>query len=101
MKTQSCLYEFPPKPISGRKSCPELTDEPDYKKYGWLYENDKHDIRANGTGVVVSNREWGYNLVDFQSLVKVGVDFKAQCTGCISYLEFKFFMGKQSAIVIY
>jgi len=74
------LYEVPPKPISGKKSCPELMDEPDYKKYGWLYENDKHDIRANGTGVVVSNREWGYNLVDFQSLVKVGVDFKAQCT---------------------
>merc|ERR1712224_938191 len=68
---------------SGNNKHCEISDKPaDFKKYKWGYAGDKHDM-DHVQGTVVHNREWEYAMLDYYSLVKVMVDFKAQCTFAI------------------
>merc|ERR1712228_319324 len=68
---------------SGNNKHCDISDKPaDFKKYKWGYAGDKHDM-DHVQGTVVHNRQWEYAMLDYYSLVKVMVDFKAQCTFAI------------------
>merc|ERR1711976_327631 len=61
------------------KHCDISTAKADYKKYKWEFAGDNNDMdKVQGT--VIHNREWEYSMLDYYTLVKVMVDFKAQCT---------------------
>merc|ERR1711879_997265 len=68
---------------SGNNKHCDISDKPaDFKKYKWGYAGDKHDM-DHVQGTVVHNRQWEYAMLDYYSLLKVMVDFKAQCTFAI------------------
>ena len=61
------------------KHCDVSAAKADFKKYKWEFAGDQNDMdKVQGT--VIHNREWEYSMLDYYTLVKVMVDFKAQCT---------------------
>ena len=64
------------------KHCEISAAEADFKRYKWEFAGDKNDMGVV-QGTVIHNRAWEYSMLDYYTLVKVMVDFKAQCTFAI------------------
>ena len=66
------------RPEYDRKIC-RNDNIPDFKNYSIKFKEDTNPNIVN-EGVVVSDREWTYQINDYYSTVNVGLDFITHCT---------------------